>query len=265
MPAKKNTATKQCRYGHDWRVSFDARFYYCYYCPAQWRGRPGETPPRTTYHTYPENPPWADHLPERNSTTMPSQLFNDLLDADDSDLPESKEAWMKVRDMLYEPIHVTRANIREEEDSYNPGRTRQVAYVHFTFLDDESETPFVFSSSAKAILSTVSRAVAGNEFPFDAAVIEILSAEPFNGYFPLRFTSLGKLAQAQAQLENSNQLVNHAGATSVPEAPSAPDVSATPKASTAATVGKRSAAGAANGERAQQAPRPPRSLATRGN
>lgn len=249
MPSDKR---RFCRFGHDWRVSFDGRFYYCYRCPAQWQSQPGQTPPQDTYKTYPTNTTWADNLPERTANTMPSQEFDDFLEADSDEQAGTKESWMKVRDMLYEPIRVTRGNIREEDDSYNPGKMRDVAYVHFHFLDDLSETPFVFSTSARAILNTVKRAIDGNEFPFDAAVIEILTAEPFNGYFPLRFTSLGKLAAAQAALEASNKLV--APDTSTPPAETiAPAASAPSKARAAATAHN----GSAN--------RSNRNLATRGN
>lgn len=249
---------KYCPFGHDWRVSFDGRFYYCYQCPAQWQGPAGQTPPQTTYKTYPVYHDWATGLPQPqqgDSTTMPSKEFDDFLNADDEEQTGTKESWMKVRDMLYEPIRVTRANINTEDDKFNPGQTRTVAYVHFHFLDDESQTPFVFTSSARAILNTVSHAVDGNEFPFDAAVIEILSAEPFNGYFPLRFTSLGKLAAAQAALEDSNRLVTPAPDTSPPAAPPAPAVSAPSKAPAAVPAGDGSA----------RAPRSGRNLATRGN
>lgn len=180
---------------------------------------------------------------------MPSKEFDAFLDADDEAQTGTQESWMKVRDMLYEPIRVTRANLRTEDDSYNPGQTREVAYVHFHFLDDLSETPFVFSSSARAIKATVKRAVDGNEFPFDVAVIEVLSAEPFNGYFPLRFTSLGKLPEAKAAWEASNGLVEQTTAPvapvyTPPALPTASAASAPPKARAAATVPKRSAGSA---------------------
>lgn len=267
---------KRCKYGHDWRVSFDGRFYYCYRCPAKWRGERGATPPRDSYRTYPDDTTWADILPERNEPTMPSKEFDALLDADDAEQSSERESWIKVRDMLYEPIHVTRANINEEEDSYNPGKTRQVAYVHFTFLDDEAGTPFVFSSSARAILNTIQRAVNGQEFPFDAAVIEVLSAEPFNGYFPLRFTSLGKLAAAQAALEDSNTLQNTAPApaptapaTSTPAIPTASVVTGSSRGPTAAKAGNGFATPATPATPATNRPsptsRPGRNLATRGN
>lgn len=255
---------KRCRFGHDWRVSFDRRFYYCYQCPAEWHSPDGSAPPQESYKSHPQYNDWAENLPEGASNTMPSKAFDDLLESDDDARAGTQESWMKVRDMLYEPIRVTRANIREEDDQFNPGKTRNVAYVHFYFLDDESETPFVFSSSASAILKTINRAVSGDEFPFDTAVIEVLSAEPFNGYFPLRFTSLGKLAAAQAALGDSNQLQSHAPAASAPETPPAPDATTSPKASTAVTAGKRSAPGVTTTS-ANTGARAPRSLATRGN
>lgn len=255
----KNTLTtrngRRCAAGHDWRMSFDGRFYYCYYCPAEWYAKDGAAPPQESYKTYPNYQTWADNLPEREreANTMPSKAFDDFLDADDNEQAGTKESWMKVRDMLYEPIRVTRANINTEDDKFNPGQERTVAYVHFHFLDDLSETPFVFTSSAKAIMNTIKRAVDGNEFPFDAAVIEILSAEPFNGYFPLRFTSLGKLAEAQAALEASQMLVNPATSTP-PETQAAPTVSTPSKATAPAAATARSGS-----------VRTPRNLAQRGN
>lgn len=254
---------RRCRYGHDWRVSFDGRFYYCYNCPAKWQGKSGTTPPQETYKVFPRYEDWTTNLPQTPQTpqgesNMPTKEFESFLDADDEEQSGTRESWMKVRDMLYEPIQVTRANINSEDDKFNPGQTRSVAYVHFHFLDDESETPFVFSSSAKAIMNTISRAIENSEFPFEAAVIEILSAEPFNGFFPLRFTSLGKLPAAQAAWEASNGLINTPApvepATPPPAQASAPAASARSKgpAPAAATATARSA-------------RPSRNLATRGN
>lgn len=274
MPSQRDMR-RCCTYGHDWRISFDSRFYYCFCCPAQWRGEAGQTPPQESSHAAANDSSyttWADSLPERIDPTMPSKEFEVLLDADDNEQIRTQESWIKVRDMLYEPICVTRANIKEEEDNYNPGKTRTVAYVHFQFLDDEAQTPFVFSSSARAILNTVQRAVAGDEFPFDAAVIEILSAEPFNGYFPLRFTSLGKLAAAQAALEDANTLQSPAPAapaTSAPAAPAAPAAAAPSRASTAARAGNGSATPVTPVTPVTNRPSPPsrpgRNLATRGN
>src|SRR5690242_13560634 len=106
---------KRCRFGHDWRISFDGRFYYCYSCPAQWQGKPGETPPQDTYKAYPAARDWTTRLPERqqgDSNAMPSKEFDAFLDAEDTEQSSTQESWIKVRDMLYDPIHVTRANLR---------------------------------------------------------------------------------------------------------------------------------------------------------
>lgn len=252
MPKKSTQPTRdgpRCQFGHDWRISFDGRFYYCFNCPAEWfskDGRDGAAPPQKSYRVYPDYTTWATNPPEGDSITMPSKEFDAFLDADDETQTGTQESWMKVRDMLYEPIRVTRANLRTEDDSYNPGQTREVAYVHFHFLDDLSQTPFVFSSSARAIKATVKRAVDGNEFPFDVAVIEILSAEPFNGYFPLRFTSLGKLPEAKAAWEASNGLMGQKSVPAEPvytppAPPTAPAASAPPKAHAAATARRGSA------------------------
>ena len=212
---------RRCAHGHDWRVSFDGRFYYCFYCPAEWFMPDGSAPPQESYKQYPNYTDWSTRTEQGDSNTMPTQEFEAFLDDDDAQ-SQGEESWIKVRDMLYEPIRVTRANINTVDDTYNPGKTKELAYVHFHFLDDLSETPFVFSSSAKAIMNTVRRAVAGEEFPFDAGIVEILSAEPFNGYFPLRFTSLAKLEAAKAALEDSNTLVNPTTPSIPPETKPAP-------------------------------------------
>lgn len=265
MPRKHTSPSRdgqRCAFGHDWRVSFDGRFYYCYQCPAEWFMPDGSAPPQESYKQYPRYEDWTTTLPENtkqqgDSTTMPSKEFDAFLD-NDEEQAGTKESWMKVRDMLYEPIRVTRANINTEDDKFNPGQTRTVAYVHFHFLDDEAETPFVFTSSARAIMGTIERAVRDNEFPFEAAVIEILSAEPFNGYFPLRFTSLGKLPEALAAYQASNGLIESAPAEPVATPPAqthARAVSAPSKAHAAATAHSGSAVST----------RPSRNLANRGN
>ena len=172
-----------------------------------------------------------------------------ILDAPDEEMRgpsgEQNAAWIKADDILYQHIVVTRASIADKYNQFT-GKTTPNAYVNFFYADDESQTPFVFSTGWQAIRSAVARFNAAEEspYPVHCAVVEVLSGQPFNGHFPLRFVSLGKLQEAIEEMEASSALRQNplTGPAAQPPEPPTPEPAPAPRPPVRSTATARTGA-----------------------
>lgn len=225
---------KRCRHGHDWRVSFDGRFSYCFNCPAKWHSRDGRTPPQENYKVYPGMPEWTQQTSnQQGATTVPNipEVFDVLGDDfNENDQQTSGEPqWCNVEDVLYQEIIITRANVADKFDSYS-GKNKAYAYVNFYYAEDEAQTPWVFRTGWQKIKKQVAafeqlKADGNNPYPIECGVAEILIDNPFvpdDGVarFPLHFVPFGVLDEMQAASVDFQVARNQS--SSAPQATAAP-------------------------------------------
>src|SRR5690348_6497745 len=254
MPKKSIQPTRdrpRCHYGHDWRISFDGRFYYCFNCPAEWFSNDGTPPPQETYKSYPRYADWTTRLERQesqenqenqqgaNTAMANTQRALDILDADpetNAGGTESDVEWKRLEDILYQPIVITRANIADKFDEYRQ-KNRTFAYVNFFFYDDEAQMPFAFRTAWPALRAQVAQLVKAKEdatkqrkpgenpFPVECGVVELLIDNPLVGddgvaRFPLKLAPFDLLEEMQ--LASSEYALNqNQSATTAPTAPPA--------------------------------------------
>lgn len=266
MPKKSTLPTRdgpRCKYGHDWRISFDSRFYYCYACPAEWRSKDGSPPPQQSYKQYPDYPEYTNYYLEQgaNSNIMANtqsaqRALTETTDNDTASAYSDQEAqWKSPEELLYQRILVTRANVVDKYDArYDKNRT--FAYVNFVFADDETATPFVFRTGWPVIRKQINalnalKAQGDDPYPVECGLAEILTKNPLTGddgtvRFPLHLLPFEELDQAETDatsysLKSQPQPATSASPPDVKPARTPTAASSTPRgATTAATAGKRS-------------------------
>lgn len=125
-----------------------------------------------------------------------------ILDAPSEELMNDREpTWKNPEEVLYMPIVVTRANLKEIDDP-RKGRKVTRAFVNFYHLDDPTQEPFVFSAGWMALRNQVAQMLARKLFPVPCGVAEMREQKPFvddNGvhHYPLRFVSVDRLEAAE--------------------------------------------------------------------
>ena len=178
---------------------------------------------------------------------MTYEHYDDILNADDEELqpadPSQRRSdddrvpeWVAADDVKYQPIVITRANVRDIADNFNRDRdgnpkTKTVAFVNFFFADDETEQPFVFKTGWLAIRNAVNawNDLTPRPYPIACGLTEMLNRPAIAGHFPLRFSPPDQLeigedaAQAYSlqQTEPNNKPLYNKAHTAPAAAPAA--------------------------------------------
>ena len=151
--------------------------------------------------------------------------LDSILDAPNDELMTEREpTWKNPEDVLYVPIVVTRANLKQLYDQ-RKGRSVTRAFVNFYHLDDPSQEPFVFSVGWLSLRNQIAALMTHNPFPLACGIVEMHDREPFvddNGqkHYPLRLVSVNQL-EALEQTANARDATHDTTHDTTPPAPPA--------------------------------------------